>query len=653
MDYSFFDGLIDSVFVINSDRRVMYCNESAARLCDSSVRRLAKRAPIYDVIQFSDKNLFTMPGGDFGETEGSPYVEIEYRLMQSGSTKGGKVQVAIQPFSEPSGEKRWVVMIHDVTLEEVLHSKYHKQLEEKEKYIKQLQDAQKQLEQYSKNLEQMVEERTQEVNRANLMLSAIMNSLGQGFFVFDKEGVCSNFYTRACEDILEVAPPQRRVWEVLKVPANEFETFQLWLKAIYGEQLPFDSIKELGPSQFKHSCEKYVTLEYYPLRGDNKKISNVVVVATDKTREYLANKALEKEKKFAKMVIKLVTSKKQFSQFLQNAEIASNNIRKNMSLTKDVLDHEYIFRVLHTLEGEAAAFSASEIWSSAREAQEIIEPLRRGEKIDGTQLKADILKSLVELDVIYKNFMKVNSELFSTVGIGSSDKIEIFVSDVEEILKNLEKKGIGQSVRCYVEDALLRESVGPSFRHYQDIVDMVATKLEKRVRPLEFHGLDVRVHIERYQELFSTLIHAYKNAVDHGIESSEERERLGKSPEGLIRTYIETFMHNGSWLRIKIADDGRGISSNLLRKKLASTSQTGDIRNLNDFDIMQLVFNSGLSTKDEVGEFSGRGIGMNAIRDEAERLGGRAWVESVENKGTQIIVEVPDLPRVERVSSAA
>ncbi|MCB0351423.1 MAG: PAS domain-containing protein, partial [Bdellovibrionales bacterium] len=250
MDYSFFDGLIDCVFVIGDDRGIVYCNESAAKLCDSSVRRLARGKPIYDFIEFSDSRLFAMPDGTMGRDEPAPYVELKFKLK---SGKEGKVQMAIQPFADSEGARRWVIMVRDVTLEEVLHAKYHKQLEEKEVYIQQLQDAQRQLEDYSKNLEKMVEERTLEVKRANTMLNAIMNSLGQGFFVFDKLGVCSNFYTRACEEILEGIPSNKNVSDVLKIQDKEIDTFKMWLSAIHGEQLPFDTLQELGPALFDHS----------------------------------------------------------------------------------------------------------------------------------------------------------------------------------------------------------------------------------------------------------------------------------------------------------------------------------------------------------------------------------------------------------------
>lgn len=650
MDYSFFDGLIDGVFVINDSKGIVYCNESAAKLCDSSVRRLARGKPIFEFIEFSDPSLFVMPEGLSGKDEPAPYTELHFNLK---SGKVGKVQVAIQPFVEPPNEKRWVIMVRDVTIEEVLHAKYHKQLEEKEVYIQQLKDAQKQLEDYSKNLEQMVEARTLEVKRANAMLNAIMNSLGQGFFVFDKNGICSNFYTRACEDILQVRPANKNVAEVLKVKENEMDTFKMWLSAIYGEQLPFDTIKELGPSLFPHTQDKYVSLEYYPLRNESEKIENVVVVATDKTSEYQANKALEAEKKYAKMVIKLVANKKQFSQFLDSAKSVSILIRESLKENKNFIDHEYIFRMLHTLEGESATYSAMDIWQASRQAQELLEPLKKGQKFDILNMREVLHNSLDVLDATIQAFIDNNAELFSMVGLGRAQYIEVSVSEIEEVLLKLKARGVSSSVLSEIEDSLLRETVESSFRHYEDVTETIAEKLNKKLRPLEFAGLSTRLYLEHYQELFSSLVHAYRNAIDHGIEPSEEREMMGKPPEGLIKTEIERFEQGTQWIKIKISDDGAGISTDKLKEKLILIGQAEIVNSMSESELMQQVFSSGVSTKEAIGEFSGRGIGMNAIKIEAERLGGRAWVDSKPGEGTQLIIEVPDLPKLVQLNKAA
>ncbi len=618
MEYTFFDGLIDSVFVVGPDREVIYCNEAAAKLCDSSVKRLARRKPIFDFIEFSNKNLFIMPAGSVGLTEPAPYQEIEFTLKSN--AKRGKVQLAIQPFKEPSGEKRWVVIARDVTIEEVLHAKYHKQLEEKESYIQQLQDARRKLEDYSKNLEQMVETRTHEVKSANVMLNAIMNSLGQGFFGFDSNGDCLDFYTLACRDILEAAPAKQKVWDVLKVPTKERPTFNMWMKAVFSESLPFDSLRELGPSQFQHSQGRHIHLEYFPIRDDAGAIRNIVVVATDRTSEVLANQALEREKKFAKMIVKLVTNRRQFTQFLKSAAQSIDQIR---ATTFDEEERKALYRTLHTLEGEAGIHSVQELWVGARKCQQALQ------LIDKTEFD----KSLSEMRAQYEQFLSANRNLFRSLGVLEVDEqIEISRGEVKMLLRRFEKMGLEQKYRDVLVEQLEKEPVARLLSHYESALQLLSAKLEKKLAPLKIIGGEHRVFAEPYKNLFSSFIHLFRNCIDHGIELPEVRIAAGKPEDGHIEIRIEPFSRgNDAWMRIRISDDGAGIPPEILPR----------------------VFESGFSTRKEVGEFSGRGVGMNVIAVEAETLGGSARIESAVGKGTAVIIEVPDVRHIASYRAAA
>ncbi len=639
MEYTFFDGLIDSVFVIGRDREIVYCNEAAAKLCESSVRRLVRGKAIFDVIEFSNKNLFVM-GGTTGETEPAPYQEIEFNLKND--EKSGKVQLAIEPFSEPSGESRWVIIVRDVTIEEVLHAKYHKQLEEKEVYIGQLQVAQKKLEEYSKNLEQMVEERTGEVKRANVMLNAIMNSLGQGFFAFDESGDCADFYTRACVEILEAEPARKKVWDVLKLDEKEASTFKLWMKSIFSEALPFDSLRELGPSLFHHSAGRHIELEYFPIRDtassghdDGGAIRNVVVVATDRTSEFLANQALEREKKFARMVVKLVTARRPFSQFLVSARQTIDDVYersaralKRQAASYDSDERAWLYRELHTLEGESAIYSIQELWAGARKCQEVL---------SASSTILEFNRSVDALKKQYEEFLSVNHNLFSSLGVfEGGSRVELSQDDINDLLAQLKKAGTSPQIFELVVEKLEKETISRLLEHYSDSVEVLAKKLNKSVAPLKITGGDQRIFAEPYKNLFSSFIHVFRNCLDHGIESSEDRIAAGKSPEGHIEIRVEPFQEKlggtkKNWLRIQIIDDGRGIPA----------------------DVIPRVFQAGFSTRTEVGEYSGRGVGMNVIAVEAEALGGRARISSQIDKGTSTIIEIPELQQVARQSTAA
>lgn len=644
-DYSFFDSLLDAVFVLDECKRIRYCNESGASLCRSSVRRLTKGegTEIYKLLEFSDESLFATEAGTVGQNEPAPWVEIDYKNLKDG--QGGKIQIAIQPFKSFDAQSRWVVTLHDVTLEETLHSKYQGELEEKEGMIEELKQARAKLEAYSKNLEQMVEERTAEVKEANRMLNAIMNSLGQGFLVFNSSGECGQIYTKACEDVLEGLPSGKTIFDVLKMGESEKDQFKMWASATFSESLPFDSMKELAPSQYKHTQGKFVTLDYFPIRDEQDTISNVVLVATDKTAEHEANLALERERQFAQMVVKLIKNKEHFSQFLKNAQRTIGAIRQ-ATQCEDNFDSSEVFRILHTLEGEAGAFGVWKIRQASRDCQQYLEILNEAPKEKFKDAFKTFNDSIVSLQETYNQFLDENKEIFSVVSLADARVVEISMDDLTEFYDRMSKLGAPMAIREMFRNQFFRRDINESLKHFEDVARTIAEKQGKKIKAVIFDSKNVRIYPECYKELFASMVHVFRNAVDHGLESPEDRLDSGKDEGGTIEILTETVENKaGGWIRIQIRDDGRGIDPTVIRSKLQEKVSGSDFSNLSDDEVLQQIFNPGFSSRSEVGEFSGRGVGMDAIKSEVIKLGGSIKVESKVGEGTLLTVEIPDISR--------
>lgn len=627
-DYSYFDALLDAVFVFDEDRKILYCNEAAAKMVESSVRRMTRGKSVYDFIEFCDRELFFQPAGLKGRDEALPMQELSYRILPSG--REGKAQISLQPFQGEAGKKLWIAVSRDTTLEETLHAKHHEQL--------------RQLEAYSKNLEKMVEDRTLELQKVNVMLSATMNSLGQGFLVFDRDGLCSNFYTKACEEILECQPAGKKIADVLKINSSERANFEMWMSALFGEQLPFNSMKSLGPSDFVHSKNLHVRLDYYPLRNEAQAIERVVLVATDWTNEFLAQEALEKEKKFAKMIVKLVSERKQFSAFLAGIPGILENCHELVRQSKTSVDFdvEKSFRLLHTLEGEAAIYSAGKIWEQCRAAEEIIEPVKKRLIEFDASCREKYIQALNELVAVYKSFLVQHEELFRLTRVLGESVIEMNRADVLRLCDFLVQNKVAPEIVEHVKNQLLAEEIIQSFRHYGDVALSVAEKLGKQIHPIDFVGGAIKVMPGTFETLFSTFVHVTRNMVDHGIEAPEEREMMGKEARGRITFEFSTETTDKmDWLIISVRDDGQGIDHERLRNKIVEARPEVDLTKLSQHELIQAVFDPGLTTKQEVGEFSGRGVGLNAVKDAALALGGSAEVFSELGKGTRVVVRVP------------
>jgi two-component system chemotaxis sensor kinase CheA len=136
------------------------------------------------------------------------------------------------------------------------------------------------------------------------------------------------------------------------------------------------------------------------------------------------------------------------------------------------------------------------------------------------------------------------------------------------------------------------------------------------------------------------IMHIIRNAVDHGIETPDERESAGKPGEGLI--CIRAF-HQGNQMVLEVEDDGRGIDTDLLKQKAVKRNiiSEDEARKMGFQDALNLVFHSELSTADSITEVSGRGVGMNIVKDVVESLRGVIDIASQKGNGTKFTFRLP------------
>ena len=153
-----------------------------------------------------------------------------------------------------------------------------------------------------------------------------------------------------------------------------------------------------------------------------------------------------------------------------------------------------------------------------------------------------------------------------------------------------------------------------------------------------FSGGDVKLDRHVLEELRPALVHLVRNAVDHGIEAPEARAAAGKPGAGTVRVEVAP---RGSRVSVVVSDDGAGIDRGRVQEKAVRSGLVTGAAALDDAACLDLVFRAGFSTAEEVGAVSGRGVGLDVVRDAATRLQGTASVESVPGKGTRFVLDLP------------
>lgn len=181
--------------------------------------------------------------------------------------------------------------------------------------------------------------------------------------------------------------------------------------------------------------------------------------------------------------------------------------------------------------------------------------------------------------------------------------------------------------------------LGMLFDRYRRTVRDLAQELGKKVE-LVVEGKDTELDRGVVQMLVDPLTHLVRNAVDHGIELPEERERAGKPSLGKV--ILQAFQR-GESIIIKLEDDGRGIDPNEVRMKAVDRGfiSAEEALRLGDDEALNLIFLPGFSTSSGVSEISGRGVGMDVVKANIERIGGRVNVTSQVGRGTRIEMKIP------------
>ena len=155
---------------------------------------------------------------------------------------------------------------------------------------------------------------------------------------------------------------------------------------------------------------------------------------------------------------------------------------------------------------------------------------------------------------------------------------------------------------------------------------------------LEMFGEDTEIDRNVVEELYDPMVHMIRNAVDHGIESPDERETVGKEKRGYItlRAY-----HQGGNITIEIADDGKGLNKKRIIEKAIANNLMNEESKLSESEVFNLIFQAGFSTAKEVTDVSGRGVGMDVVKKAIERLRGRVEITSTPGSGSTFILSLP------------
>jgi two-component system chemotaxis sensor kinase CheA len=195
-----------------------------------------------------------------------------------------------------------------------------------------------------------------------------------------------------------------------------------------------------------------------------------------------------------------------------------------------------------------------------------------------------------------------------------------------------------------LQDLSLALCMVPLTATFQKLHRVVRDAAHKSGKLVTFCTAGEETEIDRYmvESIADPLVHMVRNAVDHGVERPEVRERLGKPPTGLIQ--LRAYHRNGQ-VAIELEDDGQGLDAEKIVHKAVAQGLINSPQGLSESDIWQLIFAPGFSTADQVTDISGRGVGLDVVKKSIEGLHGRIEVRSQRGWGTLFVLSLPTTRR--------
>jgi HPt (histidine-containing phosphotransfer) domain-containing protein len=461
----------------------------------------------------------------------------------------------------------------------------------------------------NEELELKVQERTRDIRE-------ILDHVQHGFLVVGEDRRVGRSFSASCVGIFRTDDLiNRDLADLFRFDKENRAMFVLAFEQIFENVMPLEVTTSLIPQRFTIE-NRIFAVSVKAIENDRQEIKRLLFSISDITElEHLL-----KENKQHRSLLKIITHRDAFLRFMDETAECLDRACQAMQ-QKDL---GQIRMHLHTVKGNALMFGLDEFAHAIHEME----------------TQEDVTKpNLDQLALMLQNFVDSNDEVLH---LKSTDQTRLIVSQdaFDRHWAELQAaRDLGTARDIFRR--LMQESRQKTAKELLGIlpeqVQTLAQKLGKNVC-VTIVGGELLLNPDQVSPLIAQLGHALRNAVDHGIEAPDERE--GKS--SLARIEIGFYQSQEGW-SIRVSDDGRGLDPKLISRRAVEKGliSIDTAQKLSKEEIYEFIFASGFSTKDQATEISGRGLGMEALRQSVRALGGDLAIDSETGRGTTLILHWP------------
>ncbi|PXX40465.1 MULTISPECIES: MCP four helix bundle domain-containing protein [Burkholderia] len=489
-----------------------------------------------------------------------------------------------------------------------------------------------------------IQENAAQLKQKTADIQAMLQNMQQGILTVVEGGVVHAEYSAYLETIFETNDIAGRdlmalVFDDSAIGADARSQVEAAVHACLGEDsmnFEFNAhllVNEVA-KRMPDGREKWLDLSWSAITDETDTVVRLMLCVRDVTEiRELTAQAGEQQRRLEMIGEILSISQDKFHDFVHSAkDFLSENER--MIRQHERADHSIVaalFRNMHTIKGNARTYSLQHLTNIVHEAEQAYESLRRAD--GGPEWNRDaLMDDLIRVREAVERYATINAVTLGRSGEpahGGADYLMVERAHISESLRVLDgadpaNANDWQAARDAVRRMLSQlgtQGIGDALGGVIESLPSLAAELGKPAPVVHIDSHGHRVRSEIGATLKNVFMHLLRNSIDHGIESSEERRAAGKAASGTIDIAVGV---GGGELWFVLSDDGRGLALDRIRgiARERGWIDGGNEAALTDEAVAELIFRPGFSTAHAVTEVSGRGVGMDAVRNFLKRDGG-------------------------------
>jgi two-component system chemotaxis sensor kinase CheA len=456
------------------------------------------------------------------------------------------------------------------------------------------------------NLEGQVAARTQTLAQRERSLRLVLDSTGDGLFEAGRDGrLVGGSSAAAIRWFGEPVANAKLSDYLFRDEPERAEEFALAFDQLAEDILPWELCRDQMPRRLERG-QTVLALDYRQVLEDSQ-FTKVLVIVRDVTEAVLSERAEKSAREQHTLITKLLQDKAGFAQFVKDCE----GLLSALSGTHDLV---LIQRHLHTLKGNCAIFGLKTIAEFCHGMEDRL--TASGGPVDANDI--------ADLSALWRTRLQSIETFLTDIG---HCRFEVDVSDHTLLMESLMRRQDYEEIIAMVE-VWGWSRTEERLTRYRAHAEHLAERLDRSVEIAIEHN-ELRVPRDYLDKFWPTLIHVIRNAVDHGAEPAAVRTAQGKSPAmNLCFITAET----SQTFCVEVRDDGPGID----REALLRSARNKQIDVDANTSLVDLVFMDGVSSRKNVTETSGRGVGLAAVREACSRARGKVELKTELGKGTTL-----------------